>query len=151
MGKPNPDQVKLASILNVDVTLDTEFVAAARLEDAVSPAIHPSGEPRNATERQIAFGRSLGLDLNNDSFRVASARIDEELRNRNHAALNALQLKPGDRVIKRHRIEIDGQVHDLDQEYVVSSVDDNLRVWFKGGNGLGAWPTQLEKVNTHLG
>lgn len=146
MVTPNNYQIHLATLLGVDIMADTERVAAARLEDKVSSAIYPGQELRLATNRQVAFGCSLSLDLTNDSFRVASAKIDDELRVRNRTAANNLDLKPGDRVVKRQRVEINGTFHGLDQEYIVSSVDANFRVWFKGGNGQGAWPTQLEKV-----
>ena len=146
MAKPNQHQLQLATLLGIDITSNTEQVAAARLEDHVALAIHPGQEPRFATDRQIAFGQSLGLDLRNDSLRVASAKIEEELYAMNQAAVIDLDLRPGDRVIKRQRVEIDGRIHNLDREYVVSSVDDNFRVWFKGGNGQGAWPTELDKA-----
>lgn len=151
MAIPNNHQIHLATLLDVDIVADTERVAAARLEDKVAPAIYPGQELRLATDRQVAFGRSLILDLTNDSFRVASAKIDDELRVRNRTAANDLGLKPGDRVVKRQRVEINGTCHDLDQEYIVSSVDENFRVWFKGGNGQGAWPTQLEKIAEEAG
>lgn len=122
MAIPNNHQIHLATFLDVDIVVDTERVAAARLEDKVAPAIYPGQELRLATDRQVAFGRSLSLDLTNDSFRVASAKIADELRVRNRTAANDLGLKPGDRVVKRQRVEINGTYHDLDQEYIVSSV-----------------------------
>jgi hypothetical protein len=144
---PTAEQTRIANLLGVDLTGDTEAVAAARIEDAVAPAIFPGQQPRPVTEKQVEFGRALGLALAGDSLRVASAKIDEELFRRNGVALASLDLKAGDRVIKRETFEFDGKVHVLEREFVISSVDPNsLRVWFRGGNGQGAWPTQLEKV-----
>lgn len=144
---PNPQQLHLASLLGVDVSGDSESVASARLEDAVAPAIYAGQETRPATERQVSFGAALGLSLSSDSVRVASAKIDDELFRRNALALNSLELKAGDRVVKRESFEMDGRTHLLEREFIVSSVHpDSLRVWFRGGNGQGAWPTQLEKV-----
>jgi hypothetical protein len=113
----------------------------------VSPAISADQSPRPATDRQIEFGKALGLTLAGDSLRVASAKIDEELFRRNVVAVESLGLKAGDRVVKRETFEYEGKEHVLEREYVVSSIDpDSLRVWFRGGNGQGAWPTQLEKA-----
>jgi hypothetical protein len=139
--------LRIAELLGVDVGGDTEAVSAARIEDAVWPAISAGQPPRSATDRQIEFGKALGLVLAGDSMRVASAKIDEELFRRNALAVEALDLSPGDRVIKRETVKFEGKEHVLEREYVVSSIDaSSLRVWFRGGNGQGAWPTQLEKV-----
>ncbi|HWB20493.1 MAG TPA: hypothetical protein VG711_09355 [Phycisphaerales bacterium] len=145
-SNPTIEQLRVATLIGVNLCGDTEFVAAARIEDAVSAAIL-SGLPKPATDRQVEFGKALGLALSSDSVRVASAKIDDELYMRNVAAAKTLGLKAGDRVVKRETIEVDGNVHMIDREYVVSSIDPNsLRIWFRGGNGQGAWPTQLEKT-----
>lgn len=144
---PSAEQLRIAKLLGIDVKGDTEAVAAARIEDAVSPAISAEEQSRPATDRQIEFGNALGLSLAGESLRVASAKIDEELFRRNAVAVESLGLKAGDCVIKREILEYDGKELVLEREYVVSSIDPNsLRVWFKGGNGQGAWPTQLEKI-----
>jgi hypothetical protein len=41
-SRPNSEQIRIAKLLGIDVTNDTEAVAAARIEDAVSPAIFPA-------------------------------------------------------------------------------------------------------------
>jgi hypothetical protein len=147
LKEKNFSQIHLAELLGIDVSADTENIAAARLEDAVAAAIYPNEQPRHATEAQVAFARSLGLDTEDESLRVASAKIDEELFRRNPSALESLELKPGDRVLKRETFSYEGQTHVLEREYIVSSIDESsLRVWFRGGNGQGAWPSQLLKV-----
>jgi hypothetical protein len=144
---PSAEQLRIAALLGIDVRGDTEAVAAARIEDAVSPAISLGQPARPATDRQIEFGKALGLALTGDTLRVASAKIDEELFRRSAVAVESLGLKAGDRVVKRETFEFQGKEQVLEQQYVVSSIDPNsLRVWFRGGNGQGAWPTQLEKI-----
>jgi hypothetical protein len=144
---PIPEQLRIAELLGMNISGDTEAVAAARIEDAVWPAISAGQPPRRATDPQIEFGKALGLALAGDSLRVASAKIDEELFRRNALAIKALGLNAGDRVIKREIVKFEGREHVLECEYLVSSIDaSSLRVWFRGGNGKGAWPTQLEKV-----
>ena len=137
-------QTELAKLVGVDVGGDSFDVAAARLLDAVAPALgyepaHPS------SERQRSFATSLGCDVAGDSKRVASAKISDALFAKNQEAIVALALKPGDRVVRVHQFEFDGELRTLEQEYVISSIQPNGRVFFKGGNGQGAWPTQLRR------
>ena len=61
--------------------------------------------------------------------------------------IQALDLKPGDRVVRRPVFEPHGEPHETAQEFVISSIQSNSRVFFKGGHGQSAWPTQLEKVD----
>ena len=147
MTEPNRDQIRLAAFLGIDIASDTELVAAARIEDFVAPAIHPGGSPRAATERQIELGDSISVDLRGDSARVASARLSEELFKLNKAAAAELDLHPGDRVIQRLNGQVRGRDVVCDQEFVVSSVGKNFRVWFKGGNGRSAWPTEIKRAD----
>jgi hypothetical protein len=143
----NPEQLRIASLLGVCIDGDSESVAAARIEDAVASAIFPNHTAGPATESQINFGCALGLELSGLTKRVASAMIDDELQRRNAEALERLDLKPGDRVIKRREFSFGGQMHVLEDEHVVSSVGENtMRVYFRGGNGKGAWPTELTRI-----
>src|SRR5258706_7988428 len=107
--KPSAEQLRVADALELDVSNDSEIVAAARIHDAVADAIGDRHGSRQATPRQIDFGRSLGMDLANDSLRVASARIAEVLYRRNAEAIDRMGLKPGDRVAKRHLGEHNGE------------------------------------------
>ncbi len=141
---PSTDQQSLAALLGVDVAADTHDVAAARLLDAVAAAISFE-PPEPASERQKAFAESLGENVADDTKRVASAKIGESLLAKNQDAIAALQLKPGDHVIRTEHFEFDGEMRTLEQEFVVSSIQPSGRVFFKGGNGQGAWPTQLRK------
>jgi hypothetical protein len=81
-------------------------------------------------------------------LRVASARIADELERRNRDALVVLNLKEGDRVLLRRAYEIDGCRQEWTREVTVSSIDARGRLHFKGGNGDGAWPTEVERLGT---
>jgi len=144
--KPTPFQKQIAAALGIDISHDTKGVAAARIHTFVGPAIHSKAAQYTATERQIDFARSLGLEVMGDSSLVASAKIADELNIRNKAALEKLQLQPGDRVRVRHQFEFDGETREWVQESVICSIQPNCRIMFKGGNGSGAWPTQVEKI-----
>jgi hypothetical protein len=148
MGKESPTdfQRQVAAALGIDISRDSKAVAGARIQTFVGPALLDKDRSAPATERQLAFAEALGLDVRGDSNLVASAKIADELFDRNTAAAERLRLKPGDRVRVRHRVEVEGKTHDWLDEHVVSSIQPNCRIMFKGGNGMGAWPTQVEKV-----
>lgn len=134
----------LAASLGLDIGTDTFDVVAARLLDAVAPAIGHE-PPEQSSERQRAFAASLGHNVAADTKRVASAKIGEALFAKNQDAISSLGLKSGDRVVRVKRFEFEGEMRTLEQEFVVSSIQPNGRVFFKGGNGQGAWPTELKK------
>jgi hypothetical protein len=140
-------QVRIAEALGVDVSGDSESVAAARILDEVALVIGERNGRRPATEKQVEYGQRLGLKLGAESLRVAAAKIHEALRRRSVDALRTLDLKPGDRVVRRPVFEPHGEPHETAQEFVISSIQSNSRVFFKGGHGQSAWPTQLEKVD----
>jgi hypothetical protein len=139
-------QKKIARSLGIDITGDSRNIAAARIREIVEPAINPDSSYRSATQKQVEYAASLGLDVSGDSFWVCSAKIDDKLRELNHVALERLDLKPGDRVIVVDKGKINGQHHEHQEEHIVSSVGKNLRVYFKGGGGRGACPSQIKKV-----
>lgn len=141
---PSKDQIALALLLKLDIGHDSRDVAAAKLLDtvAVSLGFEPA-EP--ASDRQRAFAESLGASVDGITKRVASARIGELLMAKNMKAIDDMNLKPGDHVVRIQSFEFQGETRVLEQEFVISSVQPNGRVFFKGGNGQGAWPTQLRK------
>lgn len=143
---PTSRQLELALKLGIDVRRDTEAVAGARILAEVGDAI---GQPRSAhpaTKPQMEFATKLGIDVSADALVVASAKIADALYQRNLAALSRLGLKPGDSVVRRRVGMLNGESVDLSERAIVSSVRPNLRVFFKGGNGRGAWPSELERV-----
>jgi hypothetical protein len=81
-----------------------------------------------------------------DTLRVAAAKLQDELQRRNQEALLRLGLKPGDRVCIRKAHDLDGQHYEWADEHTVSSIDERGRLYFKGGGGMGAWASQVEKL-----
>ena len=137
-------QLELATKLGVDVAKASAAVAAALIREAVAVAIGEPAAASPSSERQRAFAEALGINVHEKSRVVASVMIDEALFQRNSEVLAKLKLRPGDKVLKRHRVEVSGEVHEYTTEAIVSSVQPSLRVFFKGGNGRGAWPSELE-------
>ncbi|MDP2603067.1 MAG: hypothetical protein Q8S00_10800 [Deltaproteobacteria bacterium] len=142
-------QKNIAAKLGIDVSDDTHDVAAARIHDAVATAIGQL-PPKRSTARQRKFAEEIGIKVSKDTIRVASARIGDKLSQDNRHALQALNLKPGDEVALLEDFEIDGIATDPRQRFIVSSIGSNGRVYFKGMNCPGAWPSQIKKVSGQL-
>src|SRR5207248_1799353 len=118
---PSQEQLALAKLLGVNIQAESFDIAAARLLDAVAPAI--GFEPAEASSaRQKAFAHSLGCDVAADTKRVASAKIGEALFARNQQAIASLDLKQGDQVVRVMHFEYDGEMRTLEQEFVISSI-----------------------------
>lgn len=145
----SPEQQKLAGLLEITLAGDSFETAAAKLLDAVAESL--GFEPAQPSSlRQQVFAESLGMNVVHDSKRHATAKIGERLLELNRQAITDLDLKPGDRVLRIHRFEHEGEERTFEQEFVISSIQLNGRVFFKGGNGQGAWPTQLRRVKSEI-
>lgn len=135
MQKANNEQIEIGKKLGIDVSTASLRVASARIEDIVYNAINPGIEKKEASDKQILFAKSLGLNVENETRLVITAMISDELEKRNIEAIRKLKLKAGDTIVLRELSQ--------EREYVISSIAKNYRLWFKGGNGSGTWPTQI--------
>lgn len=144
--QPSDYQKRIAALLAIDISHDTQGVAAAKIEDIVAPAISVDAKVNPVTRRQLDLADSLEIDVSQDSFRVAFAKIADRLAEQNKKLLDKLRLKAGDKVIKHQSIEFEGRIEELSNEYIVSSIGRDGRIYFKGGNGRGAWPNEVTKV-----
>ncbi|MCX8098889.1 MAG: hypothetical protein N3F11_07805 [Casimicrobiaceae bacterium] len=142
---PSKEQLLIAEVLGVSIAEDTYNVAAARLFDAVASAVGAKSA-RPSSDRQRAFADSIGLNVSRDSMRVASAKIRDALLAKNQRAIAEMNLQPGDKVVRLDQREFDGEGA-LKKEFVVSSIGSNGRVFFKGSNCQGEWPTKLRKIS----
>lgn len=142
---PSDEQVSLAALLGISVAVDSYDVAAARLFDAVAVAVGFEA-PEPSSVRQRSYAEALGFSVASDSKRVASAKIAEALFEKNQQAITEMNLKPGDHVVRVEHVEFEGEMRTLETEFVISSIQPNGRVFFKGGNGQCAWPTQLRRA-----
>ena len=135
-NKSNEEQIEIARKLNLDVTQDTESIAAARILEAVYSAIYPQREKYGVSREQIEFAESLDIDVSEYSRIILSAIIADKLHELNVAALQTLGLQAGDKVLTNQ--------YGSEKISTISSISQiNCRLWFKGGNGRGAWPSQV--------
>ena len=147
-AKPTKEQFALAEKLGISIDNDSQQVAAARLMDAVSLAIGMREGEVPPTENQINFADELGIDVRLDSKRISRAKIAEKLNENSFLAIIKMNLQPGDIVYLRDDYEMsDCEKGIHPRKYIISSIQSNGRVWFKGGNGTGAWASQIVKVN----
>ena len=69
MNHPQPTEYQrcIATLLDIDVSGDTQGVAAAKIEDVVLPALDVNAKVRPATPNQLTFAKSLEIDVSQDS------------------------------------------------------------------------------------
>lgn len=130
-------QKAVARKLSIKVDAKSFTVAAAQIETALSAALIGEKAIKPASERQIAYANSLGIGTSKDSMKVASARIRDRLGETNAERIRFLQLVPGMRVKWKK----------WNQEMIISSISENGLLWFKGGNGKCAFPSQVQAID----
>lgn len=144
--RPTEFQVMIAAAVGVDIARDSRDVAAARLRDYLAPAFAEDREVRPASSEQIEYARSLGFDVSGDLMHIAYARIAQHLSALNQEALRRLNLKPGDRITRSCYLVGNGEGQPYSEEFIVSSIRPDGRVFFKGIGCKSGWPSQLKKV-----
>ena len=63
MSKTTKLQRDIAKALGIDINNDSETVASARIRQHVAPAIGEKAYDEPATQKQIDFAASIGLDV----------------------------------------------------------------------------------------
>ena len=149
LPRPTQAQIQLADKLGLNVRGLSQGVAIAKILELVEAALHGRVDNRMATDKQIAFGKQLGLDLDGETLTIASVRIGEVLEAQNLRAIRRMRLKPGDKVRRADPFTLsDGREMYDAREFVVSSIYPDGSVYFKGGNGQRAWARNLEKIGS---
>lgn len=135
--KASSFQKQISKKLNFQIDESSFDIAAAQIMDFVEPALDIELiSKKTSTEKQRKYAKSLGIDVSQDSIRVASIKISIALDKRNHDLIHIYGLKPGKQIKwkKWNRI------------MEISSISVNCRLWFKGGNGWGAFPHEIEPI-----
>lgn len=130
-------QKQIAKILIIEIKSNDSFrTLKAKITDQIAEAI---GEKvrEDPTERQLDYAESLGMLLDDKSRRVISAKIADELERRNRKALKKLKIKPGSKVRVRNEFRL--------KDFVVSSIKENGKIYFKGIGCPQAWASNIEK------
>jgi len=111
----------------------------------VAEAIHEKPYDEPATARQIDYGISLSISVDQDSKGVASAKIEDRLHDLNMAALTTLKLTRGESIRHTSRFMMDGVIHEHVTSEVVSSISASGRVFFRGMGCKSGWPANIQK------
>jgi hypothetical protein len=148
MTPPTAFQRKIAKALGLSLRGADRASAGARIHDYIAPALVNDIDPQPPTARQVKFAQDLGIYADGDTFQLLVMKIQGQLTRRNAAALQQLRLKPGDIVDYARRASFDDPTTMRTTRHVVSSIGNNLRVYFKNPvSESGGWPSQLTKVN----
>lgn len=138
---------KVGLVLNGNEPHD---VAGAMLEEHLKPLIWGSGV-EDATARQYEYLTDLGATFTSNtrfSKKVASAWIQYYLALKNVKELERLKPEAGLGVIERYAwVDVQTGLTRVSLTYfIVSSIGEDGRVFFKGGNGKSAWSSSLAKA-----
>ena len=136
--KPTRAQTEVAKQLEIKLpTEDSFLVASARIIDAIAESIGdtPRHEP---TKIQIELATQLGIDISDDSRRVAWAKIKQTKQQAHYegsvAAIEHMQLGPGDVVTWRRVIySPDGKGMEFECQGTISTIRWDGLVYFKDG------------------
>jgi hypothetical protein len=134
-------QVTFGVRLGLDFAGCTLNVAAARIEDCIQSEFHEQ-TLLQATKKQTALAAKFGYNIATSTRRVAHAVIADIMEQLDREAIIAEGLAPGVTVTN---------IHDKHSaHYVISSVQSDLLVYFKGGNGRKAYARSLRRVAVNL-
>ena len=137
--KPTPEQLTVAAQLGVQLNPDDTFaIVGSKILECVGDAI--GCPPRAVSDRQHELAEELEIDIPScNSSWVAFVKIKEAIQLSNLAAVNQMELEPGDVVVSSPRYlpaydELEGHVPEwLRAEHTVSSIGPDGQVFFKGG------------------
>jgi hypothetical protein len=129
-------QKRIAAKLGIQLDTTSFNIAAAQILDEIEAAISKHTHDQAVSEKQIIFASELAIDVSDNSRRVASVRIGQALDKINRRLIKQWRLMPGVSVKWKR----------WDRIMVISSIAENGRLWFKGGNGLGAFPLEIEPI-----
>ena len=134
-------QKVLAKLMGISIDESSFLVSVAQITYSVAPALWLKADQDASSPKQIDYAAALGIDVSEDPKRVASAKIQEQLDKRNESLVREMGLAPGDKVYWGR----------LEREMVISSIAKNSRLWFKGGNGYGAFPHEVDLIAAEKG
>lgn len=133
------EQVSFCSLLGLNVKGFPERVAFALAYAELNSAFG-AVDARPVTEKQLNFSKSRGVDLSGTSRPIADAVVDALFMVLNLEAIAREKLEPGLAVVN---------VHDrLKSVEVISTVDSEGIVYFKGGNGKRAWARSFKRAGS---
>jgi hypothetical protein len=139
MKPVSDEQIAFARRLGLDIEGKSGSEALAMIHDAIDRDFLGLSDLGKATPKQIEFAAQFQRNLSQVSRRVADAIVDGLMTELNLAAITRERLAPG--VTVRNKRDL------IERLLVVSSIQPNGTVYFKGGNGARAWARNLIRVD----
>ena len=139
MQPVSDEQITFGHRLGLDLDGKSVSEALAMIHDAIDRDFLGLSDLGGATQKQSEFAAKFQRDLSHVSRRVADAVVADLMTALNLAAIQRERLAPGVTVKNKHDI--------IDRERVISSIQPDGTVYFKGGNGARAWARSLIRVD----
>jgi hypothetical protein len=139
MQTVNDEQIDFGRRLGLDLNGKSVSEALAMLHDAVDRDFLKLSDLGKATPKQVEFAAKFQRNISGLSRRVADAVVADLMMELNFAAIQNERLKPGVSVRNKHDV--------LERRLIISSIQSDGTVYFKGGNGARAWARSLIRID----
>jgi len=136
----NSKQITFCARLGLDVEGDTISMAVAKIHDLIDRKFFSKIDLGRPTEKQIQLARKFGYDISGCTRREGDAVISDIMTELNLESIEDQQIKSGVAVINKW--------DQLKKVQVISSIQEDGLVFFKGGNGKRAWGRNLVKADS---
>lgn len=136
VGLVNEDQIAFGLRIGLDLKGRSVRVASALIEELIDVSFHGKTLPPS-TNKQCDLGMRFGFNLRGMSVQVAGAVIGDIMEQLDRETIRSENLEPG--------IVVTNIYDKRNVQYVISSIQPDLMVYFKGGNGKKAYARSLRK------
>jgi hypothetical protein len=140
MQPVSDQQIAFGRRLGLDLEGKSISEALAMIHDVIDRDFLNLSDSSEATPKQIEFAAKFQRNLSHVSRRVADAVVGDLMTELNVAAIQRERLAPGVTVKNKHDI--------VERKLVISSIQPDGTVYFKGGNGARAWARSLIRIES---
>ena len=138
MQPVSDDQIAFGRRLGLDLEGKSISEALAMIHDVIDRDFFGLSDLGAATPKQLEFAAKFQHNLSHASRRVADAVVDDLMTELNLAAIQRERLAPGVAVKNKHDI--------IERKLIISSIQSDGTIYFKGGNGARAWARSLIRI-----
>jgi hypothetical protein len=139
MQPVSDEQIAFGGRLGLDLKGKSLSEGLAMIHDIIDRDFLGLSDLGEATPKQLVFAAKFQRNLSHASRRVANAVVGDLMTELNLAAIQDERLSPGVTVKNRHDV--------WERKFVISSIQSDGTVYFKGGNGARAWARSLIRID----
>jgi hypothetical protein len=139
MQRVSNEQIAFGRRLGLNLEGKSVSEALALIHDTIDRDFLKILDLGEATPKQVEFASKFQRNLSDTSRRVADAVVGDLMTELNYAAIQRERLAPGVTVRNRHDM--------LERKFIISSIQSDGTVYFKGGNGARAWARSLIRID----